>query len=626
MDYENLGFKCGIEIHQQLNTETKLFCECTTEANIDAAEAKIRRFLRPVTSEIGDVDIAAQFEYLKNKEFVYNIYPKVSCLVEMDEEPPHTPKTESINTALTIALMLNCKIPDEIQWMRKTVIDGSNTSGFQRTSIVGLDGYLDTPEGKVGITDLELEEESAGIHGRGSGKAIYDLDRLGIPLIEIGTDTSIKNPRHAKEVALRLGMILRSTGKVKRGIGTIRQDVNVSIEEGARVEIKGFQTVKKIDILIEKEVERQKNLVKIKNELEDKDIEISEIKEVTSLLEDSDNSLIQNLIKSDNKFYAIKIENIGEGYMDRELCEGKWLGKELADYAKNHGVGGILHSDEAEDKGLGEEFEKIGENLNKGDRDLLVVVGGSEKNSKSAIKAVRDRINILPEKIPEETRDANSDFTTSYSRPLPGEARMYPETDVSPSPISEEKIKELKENLPETLEEKKDKIKRNIGEELADQIVSSPYLSLFERFSKESKLDDKDIANVFVNIIPDLETRENLNSDNLVSRHFKELFKALNRDKISKGSIGSVLDFFSKNPGEDVSEAISELGIEKADEKDVRSKVREVVEDKEEIVKEQKMHAKGALMGVLMKELKGKVSGSKLNELLKEEINRIIED
>ena len=330
MDYNELGFKCGIEIHQQLDTETKLFCECSTEANIDAAEAKIKRFLRPVASEIGDVDRAAQYEYLKSKEFVYNIYPEVSCLVEMDEEPPHEPKDEAVDTALTIALMLNCDVPEEIQWMRKTVIDGSNTSGFQRTSIIGMNGSLETPEGEVGITDLELEEESAGIHGRSSGKAVYDLDRLGIPLIEIGTDSSIKNPRHAKEVALRLGMILRSTGKVKRGIGTIRQDVNVSIEEGARVEIKGFQTVKKIDLLIEKEVERQKSLVDIKEELEEKRIKISEIEEMTSLMKESENPLIQNLVESDNKFYAIKVDNLG-GYMNRELCEGKWLGKELAD-------------------------------------------------------------------------------------------------------------------------------------------------------------------------------------------------------------------------------------------------------------------------------------------------------
>lgn len=625
MDYEDLGFKCGIEIHQQLDTDTKLFCECSTEANIDSAAAKTKRFLRPVVSELGDEDRAAQFEYLKNKDFVYNIYPEVSCLVEMDEEPPHPIKDECMDTALEIALMLNCDIPDEIQWMRKTVIDGSNTSGFQRTSIIGLNGSLETSEGEVKIEDLELEEESAGIHGRKSEEAVYDLDRLGIPLIEIGTDSSIKSPKHAKEVALKIGMILRSMGKVKRGIGTIRQDVNVSIEGGSRVEIKGFQAVKNIDELIKKEVRRQKSLIQIKKELGEDEINIGGLEKVTGIMEESDNGLIKQLLKEGREFFALKTTNLS-GYMKEKLCEGKTLGRELADYAQSHGVGGILHSDEAEGKDLEDEFNRIGEELDKEENDLVILIAGEEEKSKTALQKVRERIEILPERIPEETRDANSDFTTSYSRPLPGKARMYPETDVPPQRIKENRLERLRKELPETLEEKKKRIKDKIGEELADQVVGSVYFGLYEKFTEEFDLEDKIIANLFVNVVPDLKTREGLDTSKLGKRHFKELLQALENEAINKDAIKPILKFFIENPRQGIKKAISKLGIEEVKADKIREKIKEAIKEREDMVKEEGIHSKKALMGVLMKELKGKVSGSELNEMLEEEIEKFIED
>jgi len=181
---------------------------------------------------------------MKSRKFVYNYYERNNCLVELDEEPPHSMNDEALEVGLTFARMVNAEVPDEIQVMRKMVVDGSNTSGFQRTSMIGLDGELETDSGKVSIDDIELEEESAGVHKRDQQKAVYDLNRLGVPLVEVGTDASIKNPKHAREVAKKIGMLLRSTGKARRGLGTIRQDVNVSIRDGARVEIKGFKMSK----------------------------------------------------------------------------------------------------------------------------------------------------------------------------------------------------------------------------------------------------------------------------------------------------------------------------------------------------------------------------------------------
>jgi len=256
-DYSELGLKCGLEIHQQLNTR-KLFCNCPSILRRDEADFEVKRKLHIVEGETGEVDVAARHEAALDKEFTYQGY-ETTCLVELDEEPPHEINQEALKIALQIAHLLNCKILPISQIMRKTVIDGSNTSGFQRTVMIAWNGFIETEEGRVGIQSVCLEEDSARIVNREEG--IFKLDRLGVPLVEIATDPDIKNPEQAREVALHLGEILRSCN-VKRGLGTIRQDVNLSIKKGKRVELKGFQDIRNIEKAIEIEVKRQIDLVK----------------------------------------------------------------------------------------------------------------------------------------------------------------------------------------------------------------------------------------------------------------------------------------------------------------------------------------------------------------------------
>ncbi|MCX6777520.1 MAG: Glu-tRNA(Gln) amidotransferase subunit GatE [Candidatus Micrarchaeota archaeon] len=257
--------KCGIEIHQRLDTH-KLFCNCSSSLS-GARGIVIRRKQRVVAGELGDVDPAALYEYVRDRKIAYQAIEGCSCLVESDDEPPHDLNGEALEIVIEMCLLLNANVVDEIQMMRKTVIDGSNTSGFQRTAIVGMDGGMETSEGKVDITGICLEEESAGILQSDKGLNSFSLDRLGIPLIEIATDASIKSGEHAQEIAKKLGMLLRATGKVQRGIGTIRQDVNVSTERGARVEIKGAQELSLIGKMVDMEVKRQDGLVEVAGEL-----------------------------------------------------------------------------------------------------------------------------------------------------------------------------------------------------------------------------------------------------------------------------------------------------------------------------------------------------------------------
>src|SRR5512136_572566 len=260
MDYNTVGLTAGIEIHQQLNTDEKLFCHCVTLLR-DSAEhsGEFFRYLRVTESEMGEIDRAAQEEMKRDRKFQYYTYD-TTCLVENDEEPPAPLNDEALSVCLTVARMFSMTPIRQVHTMRKLVIDGSNTSGFQRTALVALNGTL--PNGGE-IETICLEEEAA----QRVKDDIFSLDRLGIPLIEITTSPCMHTPDEVQQVAEYIGMVLRSTGKVKRGLGTIRQDVNISIAKGARVEIKGVQELNLIAEVVRREVLRQQSLLAIRDEL-----------------------------------------------------------------------------------------------------------------------------------------------------------------------------------------------------------------------------------------------------------------------------------------------------------------------------------------------------------------------
>jgi len=615
MDYEELGFKCGIEIHQQLNTEEKLFCNCPVELEDEQADANVERYLRAVAGESGEKDEAAEQAARRSQKFVYNYYRRNNCLVEIDEEPPHEIDQEALDTSLTFARMIDANIPAEIQVMRKMVVDGSNTSGFQRTAMVGLDGQITTETGSVAVEDIELEEESAGIHKRTQDKAIYDLNRLGVPLVEVGTDASIKNPEHAREVAMEIGMLLRSTGKARRGLGTIRQDVNVSIEGGSRVEIKGFQDVKNIDKLIQLEVKRQKNLIEIGKDLEEQEVLGDN---VTHHFEDTDNHIVSTVLENDGAVYALKLPDL-TGKMKQKISGERYLAKELVGYAKAEGVQGILHTDEdLENYGLVEEFEKVAEDFDKEQEDVIAVIAAEQEQAKAAAQSVQKRAEMIyTGTVPEETRSAEQNFTTTYSRPLPGSARMYPETDIQAIRVEDEKVEEIDENLPKTLEERKEEYTEEIGEELASQIVSSQKLTLFEQFKDE--YDSRLVANFFTNTLAQLE--KDYKVDELVEEDFKAIFEGLNSEDIAKDDIKEVVDRVID--GEKANKAIEEIADSKSGDEEIRDAVRAVLEEKSEMVEQQGMHAQGALMGLVMGRVEA--SGDKVSEILQQELQKEID-
>ncbi len=478
--------KLGLEIHQRLNTH-KLFCECPSEEG-KGEPRRIVRLLHPVYSEMGEVDRAAAEAAEREQTFEYLVYDNCNCLVELDEEPPHPMNEDALMTGLGIAQHLESKPVSEVHTMRKIVIDGSNTSGFQRTAVISSGGKVESGKGDVRISTIAIEEESAGIVERKDGRAVYSLDRLGIPLIEIGTEPDIKDPEHLREIAEKLGLILRASGKVMRGLGTIRQDVNVSIEGGARVEIKGAQDLKVLPLLAENEVKRQRNLLAIIAELKEKsDGKIlleGKIADLSAAFAGTEAKLIRTGLGEGQRVLGMKLE-MHSAILGREINPGRRYGTELSDYAKTAGVKGIIHSDEDMKKyGIsGSEAGEVKKLLRMKNGDAFVLVVAKEGVAKKALEKVlgRAKMNF----IPKETRKANEDGTSSYMRPLPGKARLYPETDIPPVKITGELLKRAAEGAAEGLEEKREKLLKILNKDMAERILRSKNLKLFEKLIKE---------------------------------------------------------------------------------------------------------------------------------------------
>ncbi|MGA2675746.1 MAG: Glu-tRNA(Gln) amidotransferase subunit GatE [Methanobacterium sp.] len=624
MDYEKLGLKMGLEIHQQLNTDEKLFCPCECNLTDKKPQLKILRNLRPTQSELGKIDRAAFEESRRELKFIYESYNQHTCLVEADEEPPQPLNLVALEISLIIASLVNMQIVDEFHIMRKQVIDGSNTGGFQRTGLVATNGYLETDYGKVIIDNLCLEEDAARRMHEEKGKTIFRLDRLGIPLVEITTDPSIHHPQQVKEVAYQIGQILRST-KVKRGLGTIRQDLNISISEGARVEIKGVQDLDLMPKMVENEVKRQVNLLEIKDELLKRGASIeNEIFDVKEVFIDTESNIVSYALSKGGCVLAIKLNGFN-GLIGRYIQPNRRFGTELAGYAKKMGVSGIFHTDELPSYGITqEEVDDVTKIIGALPGDSFIMVADEDKKARNALLEVQRRAKTALRHIPEETRKALEDGNSEYLRPLPTSSRMYVETDIPAICISRKYIEKIENNLPELPSEKKNRIiaKYGLSEDLATQLVKNDKVDDFEKLEAVFNLDSTIIASTLAYTIKELK-REGLNVDILDLIVLEEVFSYINRNKIPTASITAVLRSVAKNRYS-VREAVKNEGLEKLSNEEVEMIIDDVLSSNNEIIIQRGMTAMGPLMGIVMKSLKGKADGKLVNKLLKDKLIKLI--
>jgi glutamyl-tRNA(Gln) amidotransferase subunit E len=628
IDYAKVGLKVGLEIHQQLNTKAKLFCGCPPELFKEEPEITFLRRLRPTQSELGQVDPAAFFEFQKGIKIRYEANRASSCLVEMDEEPPHPLNMEAVEIVLTAALMMNAKLVDEVHVMRKTVIDGSNTTGFQRTCVIAMDGWIKVGEKVVPIQHASLEEDAARKTGEEEkGKIIrYRIDRLGIPLIEVATAPVIYSPAEAQEVALAIGRILRDTGKVMRGLGTIRQDLNVSIPNGALVEIKGVQELELISRVVEYEVQRQLNLAEISEKLKKKGIRgesiTADFVDVTDVFQHTKCKVILKALKSGQTVEAVKLLGF-KGLLKRELMPNFRFGTELADQARFWGrVGGIFHTDELPAYDItAEEVEALRKAVGAGAEDAVVFVADIPENVADALRAVVERAQEAIRGVPAETRAANADGTTRYMRPRPGAARMYPETDIPPSLITSALVERIRSSLPEPAEKKLVRLMKEDGlnEKLAKQIVDSEYGGLFESIIKESGVAATTVAAFLTETLKALR-RDGVAVEKVTDDQIREIFGGVGSGEIVKEAVADVFVWLSENEGSSLQDAVEALGLKMFSKAELAKLVDRVITENRQMVDESGKKAFGLLMGVVMKEVRGKADPGVVSALLREKL------
>jgi glutamyl-tRNA(Gln) amidotransferase subunit E len=628
IDYAKVGLKVGLEIHQQLNVKSKLFCSCPPELFKEEPEITFLRRLRPTQSELGQIDPAAYFEFQKGVKILYEASRQSSCLVEMDEEPPHPINLDAVEVVLTASLMMNMQPVDEVHVMRKTVIDGSNTTGFQRTCIIGLDGWIKVGEKIIPMQASSLEEDAARKTGtQDDGKTIrYRIDRLGIPLIEVATAPVIYSPKEALEVAFAIGRILRDTGKVMRGLGTIRQDLNVSLPNGALIEIKGVQELELISTVVEYEVQRQLGLISIKEELAKRNISMQTIKsdftDVTRIFKDTKSKVIRKAVDKNQKVLAVKLSGF-EGLLGRELMPNFRLGTELSDRAKFWGrVGGIFHTDEMPNYGITmEEVKTVRTAVGAKEGDGVVFVADNSENVYDALKAVVERAQEATTCIPAETRTAKDDGTTHYMRPRPGAARMYPETDIPPQIVSDWLIQKIRSNLPEPAEKKIARLIKQyqLNEKLSKQLVDSEYGSLFEETAKECEVAGSTVAAFLTETVKALK-REGIHVDNVSDEQIKNIFKAVGQGVLTKEAIEDVFRWLSKNEYKTVQDAMTALELRMFTEADLAPIIERVIAANKPQIEKLGKNAFGMLMGAAMKEVRGKANPELVGKLLKERL------
>ncbi|HQT44413.1 MAG TPA: Glu-tRNA(Gln) amidotransferase subunit GatE, partial [Candidatus Micrarchaeota archaeon] len=568
-------------------------------------EIILHRHLHAVRSELGALDKAVEFEQSKSAPFTYIASPESSCLVECDEEPPHKINADALFAALEVCAALGSKVMDEIWVMRKTVIDGSNTSGFQRTAIVGLGGSIETSKGKVGIQSVCLEEESAGIVSDAeSGSRQFRLDRLGIPLIEIATDPDIVDFEHAKEVSYKIGMLLRMNKAVMRGIGTIRQDLNVSIEGGARVEIKGAQELDLVPKYVQNEVVRQYSLLSVIEKLHalfpDGKIAPGPATDLTDALKGTECKIIRRALDSGGAVYGARLPR-HNGILGIEVNPNRRYGSEISDYAKQSGVKGMIHSDEDLKKySLSpSDVNAIIHALHINNTDAFIMVADERSKCQQAIEFACARVKILA--VPEETRKANPDGTSSFMRPLPTSARMYPETDVPPFRVTASLLsqagKGAREGTPESVLAR---LKSALNEELALKIFRSEHLRLFEELV--AKGHDPMVAAVTLEDTLVSLRREGV----LVTDVPKCVISALDsykEGKIAKSAIPDLIREIAK--GADTQSAIVSSGLEKITGKNLESVIIAEKFDMGQIMKKYRLNIEFAELEAVMKNLKG---------------------
>jgi glutamyl-tRNA(Gln) amidotransferase subunit E len=616
--------KAGLEVHQQLAT-SKLFCECPAELS-EGVTATFARRLRATGGEDRVVDRAAAARAARGLTYRYEA-TATSCLVEADEEPPHRLNPAAVDIALSMALLLNARPLDEVEVMRKIVVDGSNTSGFQRTALVAVDGWIEVGGKRITIPSICLEEDAARKVAETADGVTYRLDRLGIALIEIATGPQITSGSEAREVAEEIGGLLRSTGKVRRGIGTIREDVNVSIEGGARVEIKGVQELRRIQRYVDGEVARQTTLLGTRDRLRERHAQVPTAApvDVSDIVRPAATGPIAHILKGGGVVLGTGLPGFAGLLKPPSASEtDERLGRELADRARAVGLRGLLHSDEIPQHGIdGPVVEALRRALGAtGELDAFVLVAAPDPSlAGTAIAHIRERARVAIDGVPEETRDPLPDGRTRFSRPLPGRARMYPETDVPPVPMEAEHLEHLRRRLPERPEAVRSRLVRTyaISLEAARQIQRNGDLPTFEALVARGRTA-ANVARLLTQELPAVEASPDGGEAEFAPIDVLDrMLSRVEAGEIGKEAIPPILQALSQG-ARSFEEALARTGLAGITSEELQRLAAAVVERNLGLLQGRGEEAFSPLMGDLMREVRGRRDGREVADALRRAI------
>ncbi len=548
-DYAEIGFRSGLEIHQQLMTAKKLFCRCPAGRYSREFDAEILRHMRPTLSELGEYDGTALMEFKTKKEIIYRINRDTVCTYEMDDTPPFMMDEQALDIALGVAMLYNLNLVDELHIARKQYLDGSIPTGFQRTTIVGVNGWIPYKGRRIPIVQLGLEEDACREVSDVGHLRTYITDRLGMPLIETVTGPEMRTPQEVAEVAQICRRLVRSTGHVRTGIGAAREDVNVSVTGGTRVEIKGVPRIPRIPLLVHHEAMRQWNLLRLRTELRRRGITPesfeSAAEDVTRVLHRTNYLPVRDALEAGEVAQGVVLRGFRD-LLNWQTQTNTRFSREISDRVRVVAcltrLPNIVHSDSPSETLSSAEWQAVRKALRAAKDDTLVVVWGGAEDARTGAQEIAIRAREATVGIPSETRQALRDGTNGFERILPGPDRMYPDTDLPPIKVTEERLAGIREGLPVPVWTREAWYAEiGVPADVVQPLAMSPHAGLFETLVKEWGLDPVAASVALVQFVKRIR-RKCLDAERLDGGTLRPIF-ALFRDKrISRDGVYALME------------------------------------------------------------------------------------
>jgi glutamyl-tRNA(Gln) amidotransferase subunit E len=615
-DYAEVGFRSGLEIHQQLLTEKKLFCRCPAGRYSDKYDAEILRHMRPTLSELGEYDGTALMEFKTKKEIIYRINRETVCTYEMDDTPPFMIDEHALDHALGIAMLYSLNLVDELHIARKQYLDGSIPTGFQRTTIVGVNGWVPYKDRRVSIVQLGLEEDACREVSDVGHRRTYLTDRLGMPLIETVTGPDMRTPREVAEVAQILRRLVRSTGNVRTGMGAAREDVNVSVRGGTRVEIKGVPRIPRIPLLTYHEAMRQWNLLRLREELRGRGITPETFKsgteDVTRVLHNTSYHPIREALDAGLVASAVVLRGFRD-LLAWQTQTNTRFSREVSDRVRVVAcltkLPNIVHSDSSSETLSSPKWEAVRKAVKATMDDTVVVVWGNPEDVKTGAQEIAIRAREATIGIPSETRQALKDGTNGFERILPGPDRMYPDTDLPPKQVTEERLERIRRGIPVPIWTR-EAWYRELGlpADVVEPLAVSRLAGLYEVLVKEWAIQPVAAAVALVQFRKRLK-KLGLDPRAINEEAFRKIFALLRDRKISREGVFALMDRAARGgslpgPGE----------VRPATEEEVYAQVVASIAALDGMKVHNPDKRAHILMGLVMTALRGRVEGAAVLE------------